>query len=58
MKVLVPDTIYMFGKEGDVRVARYSKEEQMDIVNRWRECDSVRGVISNIHSFFMMQLLI
>lgn len=42
--------IWLFGKDGDVRVAPYSTEEQMNVVERWHGCESVRGVISNIHS--------
>ena len=43
--------IWLFGEHGDVRIAPYSREEQMNIVERWHGCDSVRGVISNIHNF-------
>ena len=30
--------IWLFGKDGDVRVAPYSKEEQMSVVERWHGC--------------------
>lgn len=43
--------IWLFGKDGDVRIAPYSKEEQMNVVERWHGCNSVRGVMSNIHNF-------
>lgn len=43
--------IWLFGEDGDVRIAPYSKEEQMNVVERWHGCGSVRGMISSIHNF-------
>eukprot|EP00804_Cyclotella_cryptica_P025599 CCRYP_002833-RA/>CCRYP_002833-RA protein AED:0.00 eAED:0.00 QI:132/-1/1/1/-1/1/1/95/385 len=31
--------IWLFGKDGEVRVAPYSKHQQMDVVDRWRGCN-------------------
>lgn len=33
--------IWLFGKDGDVRIAPYPKEEQMSIVQRWKGCDDL-----------------
>jgi hypothetical protein len=43
--------IWLFGKGGDVRIAPYPKDEQMNAVERWHGCTSVRGTMSNIHNF-------
>jgi len=43
--------IWLFGEHGDVRIAPYAPEEQMNAVERWHGCDSVRGVMSNVYNF-------
>ena len=32
--------IWLFGFDGDVRISPYSKEEQMNAVERWRGCSN------------------
>lgn len=39
--------IWLFGKDGDVRIAPYEKEEQMDIMTRWRGCNEPHSMIFN-----------
>jgi hypothetical protein len=31
--------IWLFGKDGDVRIAPYKMEEQMNVIQRWRGCN-------------------
>lgn len=35
--------IWLFGKDGNVRIAPYEKGEQMSAEERWRGCNSTRG---------------
>lgn len=37
--------IWLFGSDGDVRVASYKKEEQMNIEQRWRGCNHTMKVV-------------
>ena len=34
--------IWLFGKDGDVRIAPYKMEEQMNVMQRWRGCNYTR----------------
>ena len=34
--------IWLFGKDGDVRIAPYKLEEQMNVIQRWRGCNYTR----------------
>lgn len=43
--------IWLFGKDGDVRIAPYSSEERMNVIERWHGCESVGGV-SNLFNLF------
>ena len=35
--------IWLFGTDGDVRIAPYEKEDQMNAVERWRGCNHTQG---------------
>ena len=35
--------IWLFGTDGDVRIAPYEKEDQMNAVERWHGCNHTRG---------------
>jgi len=37
--------IWLFGKDGDVRIASYKKEEQTNVVQRWLGCNQTKGYI-------------
>jgi hypothetical protein len=43
--------VWLFGKDGDVRIAPYSEEEKMNVVERWHGCDSIHGGMRNVHNF-------
>ena len=43
--------IWLFGKDGNVRIAPYFKEEQMNVVERWFGCTNIRSMMSNVHNF-------
>lgn len=36
--------IWLFGKDGDVRIAPYEKEEQMNVRERWLGCNHTQGL--------------
>mmetsp|Transcript_5666 Transcript_5666/g.8471 ORF Transcript_5666/g.8471 Transcript_5666/m.8471 type:complete len:422 (+) Transcript_5666:44-1309(+) len=36
--------IWLFGRDGDVRISPYEKEDQMNVIERWRGCDHTQGV--------------
>jgi len=35
--------IWLFGKDGEVRIASYKKEEQMNVEQRWLGCNQTKG---------------
>lgn len=35
--------IWLFGRDGDVRIASYKKEEQMNVEQRWLGCNQTKG---------------
>ena len=37
--------IWLFGKDGDVRIASYEKEEQMNVKQRWLGCNHTEGYV-------------
>lgn len=38
--------IWLFGEDGDVRIAPYEKEDQMTVAERWRGCNHTREVFA------------
>lgn len=37
--------IWLFGKDGDVRISPYEKGEQMSVIDRWRGCNHTQSIL-------------